>query len=153
MEEIDPGHLRFTYTWASNTGDVAHLKDCLICERVDYPVVPFPTPFPPLTVANPTVLCAPGDANRAADGSFGMLFDDLSMPGTFRMPYFDNSFASVQKIFYTCPCAVNEATGMADPRPLLGPIVIDHEVTGRPDGLFTYTVRKSGASSSIDPLP
>lgn len=150
--EIGPGHLRFTYSWGSNSGEVKHLKDCRICERVDYPLIPFPPPFPPLSPPNPTIRCVPGNANASADGASAILFDDILSPGQFVQPYFESSIASVQRVFYGCPCVVDE-NGIGKPVFIFGPIRIERSVTRNPDGTFKYTVSKSGASSNIDPLP
>lgn len=153
VEEIGPGRLRFTYSWTSNSGDVDHLSQCHVCEIVTYPFESFPpAPFPPDEISTPTQLCVPGNANASADGRTAIAFDDNIMPGEFVKPYFESSFASIQRFYYTCPCALNEH-GHGTPIDIFGPLVIDHRVTRNPDGTFRFTLSKSGATSTINPLP
>ena len=156
--EVSPGHLKFTYSWGSNTGDVEDLDHCMICEKVTFQADTYPPPFPPVTVENPTLKCVPGTANVSSDGSSGTAFDsnpetDVLKPGDFLKPYFEKHFPATQKFFYTCPCKTRSDVGIAIPVTVLGPLTIDQDITQRPDGKFKFTVTKSGTSSSIDPLP
>ncbi len=156
--ETAPGHLRFTYSWASSTGDVNDLDQCMVCESVYFEQNVYPPPFPPIEVPNPTLLCAPGNANATSDGASATGYDDNPIagvlnPGDFIKPYFPKSFPATQKFFFTCPCKTRPGTGIAYAVTIFGPLTIGQDVTQNPDGTYKFTVSKSGASSSIDPLP
>ncbi len=147
--DIGSGSLVFTYQWDSSTGVIDHLVQCTVGEIVGYPGGPgtynFPTPFPNITVNNPTT-SPPLLGNINA----GIFYDTHSTPGTFRTPYSANSFNATQYYWYSCPCSSG-----GFPQQMGGNNTITRSVSTNGGGGsgWKFTVSKSGDSATINPLP
>ena len=142
--DIGRGVLRFNYSWGSSTGNLADLSQCTVGEIVTYPgtgnYFPPSPPFPTTGFPNPTVIDLP-----ASDGGFQ---DTHSTRGTFVTPYSSSSFTATQYYRYRCPCRSS-----GNYVNLVGPINIVRAVSPSTGGRWKFTITKSGASATIDPLP
>jgi hypothetical protein len=139
--DIGGGALRVWYAWSSSTGSLSALQACNVGERVTYPQIPFPTPFPALSPPNPTEIDVPG--------SYGGLIDTHSTPGQFRTPYFTNAFHAEQIYRYQCPCSNGGAWST-----MMGPHNITRFVNQHaPNGNWYFLLSKLGDTATIDPLP
>lgn len=142
--DIGGGNLRFNYAWDSSTGNLSHLSQCTVGEIVTYPSGnPFSWPSPMVNSStNPLVI------NGAATAGVGQ--DIHSPPNSFSTPYTAASFTATQNYRFRCPChnSNNYVT-------LMGPINIVRAVSQNSGTPVTwrYTVTKSGASATINPLP
>ena len=98
-------------------------------------------------------LSVPGDARGDATlpSDMGSLFDENALPGDFRRPWFENTFVATQRLFYVCPCDVDEH-GHAKAVPIWRPLPIGHWTTENPDGSFALTIW-NGTSSIQNPIP
>jgi len=142
--DIGGGALRFNYSWGSSTGNLADLSQCTVGEIVTYPgtgnYFPPSPPFPTTGFPNPTIIDLP-----ATDGGFQ---DTHSTRGTFVTPYSSSSFTATQNYRYKCPCRSS-----GNYVNLVGPINIVRAVSPSTGGRWKFTITKSGASATIDPLP
>jgi hypothetical protein len=138
------GVLHFDYNWESSTGNLADLSKCLFGENVEYDPtdVPFPSPpFPEgLSPGNPTDLNVP-----ASDGSAQ---DNHSTPGAFANPYQARTLTATQIYRYSCPC---HNSGQWET--MMGPHRIIRSVSRNANGTWKFTISKTGASATINPLP
>ena len=136
------GVLHFNYTWASTTGNVADLTQCMVGEHVSYPGGdPFVWPSPPYngSTPNPTVIWLAA--------TLGALQDNHSHKA-FLEPYVANAFDATQNYRYKCRDldTVNF--------PGFKGITIARTVTDRTGrGCWSYEVKKSGYSASVPRLP
>lgn len=142
--DIGNGQLRFNYAWDSSDGDLANLNNCTVGEIVTYPgnnpfVLPSP-PFPYISYSNPLIIDLPATA--------GMFQDTHRTSGTFVTPYSSSSFTATQYYRYKCPCR-----NSGEYENLNGPMSIDRSVSPTTGNQWKYTISKSGASATIDPLP
>lgn len=141
------GDLRFTYSWASSSGSLADLSACTVGEIVTYPgsanPFPFPSPpFPPDAYSNPTVI-------DLAAASGGFQDDHMLTPSTtFVKPYSASSFTATQ--YYRLKCSNYNSGNYVN---IQGPNSIVRSVSQNSNGTWEFTVTKSGASASINPLP
>jgi hypothetical protein len=141
------GDLHFQYSWDSTSGNLTDLSNCTVGEIVGYPgpnnpyTWPSP-PFPPNASQSPTVIDLP-----ATDGA---LVDDhkLSPSTTFAQPYSQSTFTAIQYYRYKCTNANNGQ--YVD---LVSALSIQRTVDQNPDASWFFTVTKSGASATINPLP
>ena len=142
------GTLHFDYAWESSTGNLADLSRCFLREYVTYPgtgnYFPPSPPFPNAGFPNPD---SPGGIPTG-----GTAVDNHSIGGPnhlpFLTPYSASSFTSVQKYEYKCPCKNGGAYNT-----LIGSINIVRSVASSTGSNWKYTITKSGASATIDPLP
>jgi hypothetical protein len=74
--------------------------------------------------------------------------DDHSTPGSFVKPYSAKTIIATQVYQYTC----SGANG-GNPVKLKGPLQIKRSVSQNTNGSWKFTITKSGASASINPLP
>lgn len=138
------GTLHFVYAWNSNSGYLSDLSACTVGENVTYPgtgnYFPPSPRFPTSGFTNPTVIDRP-----ATEGGFQ---DNHSISGSFVTPYTAASFTGTQYYRYKCPCA-NSGNYVN----LVGPLNIDRSVSSAGGPNWKYTITKSGASATINPLP
>jgi len=132
--------LHFVYTWASSTGNLADLSNCMVSQRVTYPSSPFLYPPP----------YAPGFLSRSplvtgVAASLGIAQDNHGHPPIVPPYAPGNTFTASQEYFYTCPCVTGEVQLQTQP--------ITRTISQRPDGNWKYTITKSGVTAGIDPLP
>lgn len=146
--DMGNGVLRFQYTFDSSTGNYADLQSCFIGEIITYPGSnPYPfqsPPFPASSVPNPFT------REDQIVGFTGqpLLTDNHSPGGSFVSPYSSASFTATQYYRYRCPCANN-----GNYINIAGPFDITRSVSPSSGSTWKYTVTKSGASATIDPLP
>ena len=143
------GTLTFNYEWSSTDGQMSHLAGCKVGEYVAYPGPPglyFPPvpPFPSdLSFSNPTT----GSAVENS-GDIGAGMDTHSTPGTFVTPFpiGTTQFVATQYYYYKCPC---KNSGLpAQIYPTSGTINITRKVDASDTTSGTFTITKSGVSSS-----
>jgi hypothetical protein len=150
------GILYFGYTWESSTNKMSDLSNCIVEENVQY--YPISTPFyywpdPPWVNYNDNPYIASVPAYQPNPDPHGLMFDK-QWPGTFatnlfgQHTYVVKDFVAIQYYQYICPCANG-----GKPVFLSGPYEIHRSVTQNQDGSYKYTITKSGASTTIDPLP
>jgi hypothetical protein len=141
VEQRNGGVLRFEYTWASSSGNLADLKGCEVGERVVYPGGnPYPWANTPYvgTTPNPKILWVPG-----ADG----VAQDSHSHKDFVQPYKANAFTATQAYRYRCPTfGTNNLPGQTG----IKIVRTVRDSTGR--GCWGYTITKSGARASVSPL-
>lgn len=140
------GTLHFEYAWESSSGNLSDLSVCFVGEIVTYPGTgnyTFPSPpFPNITVPNPTTTGRPGN-----EGAFQ---DNHSTPGSFVRPYSNSSFTATQYYRYSCPCKNGGAyVNVAGPNDIVR--TVSRVNFSTPD--YKFTITKSGASATINPLP
>jgi hypothetical protein len=142
--DVGNGVLHFEYTWDSSNENRSDLNNCTVGEIVTYsgnnPFI-FPSPpFPSVAVPNPTI----NDHLATEPG----IEDNHGSGGSFVTPYTSSSFTATQYYRYKCPCRnggqyVN----------LTGPISIIRTVSPSAGTRWKYTITKSGATATINPLP
>jgi PBS lyase HEAT-like repeat len=140
------GVLHFDYQWDSSTGNLNDLKDCQIGENVTYSGGnPFIWQKPPYngSTPNPTITWL----SASAGPNPGHMQDNHS-PKQFVQPYVANTFNASQDYRYQCPIS-GIVVFPGEKGITIARTVSDS--TGR--GCFGYTVTKSGASASVNPLP
>ncbi|MGA7410119.1 MAG: choice-of-anchor X domain-containing protein [Bryobacteraceae bacterium] len=150
-ESESDGTLFFRYTWASSTGHLSDLAKCQLGEYVVYPGGdPYVWPNPPWNYQNrnPTVNWTLGNHVDALGSTLASLGDHQKVISFSLSPLQEATVTAIQIYRYTCPCANG-----GNPVGLLGPITITRTVKQNKDGTFTYTVTKSGISSSLTPVP
>lgn len=150
--DIGGGQLAFQYAWDSSTGNINDLATCNVGEIVTFPGpsgpgVQYFWPSPPFPAGsssdNPSIDYLPGSRGGFAD------IHHLDDPNyTFVKPYRAASFTGTQYYRYSCPCSNGGAW-----RNVMGPLSIVRSVSQNPNGTWKYTVTKSGASATINPLP
>lgn|GEM_PF-6226792 len=91
-----------------------------------------------------SVRCRP--AVEIATG--GAATDNHSVGSPFVTPYSASSFTAVQYYRYRCPCRNN-----GNYVNIMGPINIVRSVSNVSGAGWKYTITKSGASATINPLP
>lgn len=156
--DIGNGILQFRYTWDSSTGTSSAAIDQLYaCELIEEtgisgsssnPYYP-PPPFPLSAVPNPGGSTGYSMAHRP-------LIDNHRVPGTpnittvpvFITPYQNATYTVNQAYKFRCPCYQNYQFQV-----LLGNINIVRSVSPATGSNWKYTVTKSGASATINPLP
>jgi hypothetical protein len=140
-----PG-LFFTYSWQSNTGNLADLLSCTVGERVDFPSGsnPYilPLPFPASAFGNPVI--------QDGDATGGIGWDRNAMNSiAFRKPYFNNVVGATQTFRYRCPCA-NGGNYVT----VYGPLPMTFSVLANPNGTYKYTLTKpQNGVATMTPLP
>lgn len=137
------GVLSFSYSWGSSVGGLSNLAQCNVGEVVNnYTSNPFPSPpFPSgINPPDPTII--------NVQGNYGGMGDNHSTPGTFVKPYSASTVTSTQIYRYQCPCQNNNAWTT-----LMGPHSIVRSVATNGSGGWKFTITKTGASATIDPLP
>lgn len=144
--DIGNGKLRFQYAWDSSDGNLSNLQFCTVGEIVTYPnnnnpyIAPSP-PFPNGGISNPTIIDLPA--------TLGLFQDTHSPPpGSFVTPYSSLSFTATQ--YYRFKCACRNSGNYEE---LVGLIDIVRSVSPATGIQWKYTITKSGASATIDPLP
>jgi len=141
------GVLHFNYTWASTSGNLADLSQCKVGENVTYPGTanPYLWPSPPYQPSSPRISPNPTVNWVAATAGKGQ---DNHYHNTFLTPYVANAFNASQEYRYQCrnldTLNFPGWSGIAIARTVA-------DSTGR--GCWGYTVTKSGASASVNPLP
>lgn len=145
-QDIGNGALRFNYVWGSSSGTLSDLAQCQVGEKVDYNPADLPFASPPfpagLNPPNPETGQVAGDLGAFPNG------DVHVTPGSFVKPYSAKSITATQIYRYRCPCHNNNAW-----QTLIGPLNIVRSVSRNPNGSWKFTVTKSGASATINPLP
>jgi hypothetical protein len=145
--DVGGGTLRFQYAWDSSSNNLTHLSQCEVGEIVDYPGPGprFTWPSPPFGQhdgsSDPTVNNVPGN-----DG--GLIDNHRLDSPTWVKPYQASSFTATQHYRFRCPCHNNNNYVN-----LMGPLSIVRSVTQNTNGTWRFTVTKSGASATINPLP
>jgi len=131
----DDGVLHFKYAWDSSSGKLSDIGDCQVGELVEFPQTEDP-PF--ARRQDPAILWRSGGKGLLEDDHFPAL----------TKPYKVSTQRATQFYRYRCHCAKD-----GNPINLRGPISIVRQVSRRPDGKFKYTIKKSGKTAEIDPLP
>jgi len=138
------GTLRFSYQWDSSDASLSSLATCTVGEIVTYPGGNFfywpSPPFASIANTNPVVHTVPA--------SGGSMEDNHTTGGSFVSPYSSSTFTAVQYYRYSCGCLNNGAFVN-----VMGPMNIVRTVAPSTGNQWKYTITKSGASASIDPLP
>jgi hypothetical protein len=138
------GTLHFDYAWDSSTGVMSDLINCTTQEIVSYTPRDLPFKSPPFPAGidpiNPTVKGGPAYVGSAPD--------DHSTPGNFVRPYSTKTIIAVQTYQYIC-----SGVNGGNPVRLYGPLKIVRSVSQNSNGSWKFTITKSGASASINPLP
>jgi len=148
-EDRGGGVLHFEYAWDSTTGDLNDLGNCFEGEKVDYPgggdTYYWPSPPWNCSSPNPTTATNPATWGGSQDNHY---------PGNLTRPYQIASFTSTQVYQYHCgpTCCMGDVSDRSNWETLLsiGPImrfVIDE------DGVWRYSIIKSGEYAEILPLP
>jgi hypothetical protein len=141
------GDLHFDYRWDSSSGNLADLQYCVVAEYVTYPdgrnPWPLPSPpFPPDTFPNPTNIGVFATLGKAGD-------DHQLVPfTTFIKPYSNSTFTAKQN--YQFACTYYDSGNF---HTMMGPNFIVRTVSQYPNGTWEFTVTKSGAIATINPLP
>lgn len=146
VADIGGGVLRFDYVWGSSTGKLPDLgtSGCTVSEIVTYPGSnPYYWPSPPWAYNTPNPTISPTPPKPGQDGSL----EDFHYTGTLTTSHATASFTATQYYRYSCSCNNSSNVNLA------GPISITRSVSQNADGTWKYTITKSGASASINPLP
>jgi hypothetical protein len=144
VTDLGQGVLKFSYTWDSSTGNKADLSSCRVGERVDYYAVDMPPAKPPFPAGfspnDPTTADAAGDLPGGEDTH--------STSSPFQTPYSEAQVRADQIYRYHCPCMDGDNW-----QTLMGPILINRQVTQNGSGGWKFFLSKSGVTSTYDPLP
>lgn len=141
------GDLHFDYKWDSSSGNLADLEYCIVGEYVTNqdPRDPWPwpsPPFPPNTSGNPTTVNIIATQGGSPD-------DHRLYPySTFAKPYSFSTFTATQ--YYRFACTYYDSENYHN---MQGPNSIVRTVSQNPNSSWKFTVTKSGAGASINPLP
>ncbi len=141
------GVLGFVYTWGSTTNSLQDLANCQVRELVTYPDGnPYYWKSPPYATGTYTINPNTGDtpgpatAGRATDSNGHV---------PFRSPYAPGDDITLHQVFqFECS---NYRGGAWNNMTLDIPIrmTVDQDT----NGTWKYTITKSGASNSVNPLP
>jgi hypothetical protein len=151
------GDLRFTYAWDSSSGHLSDLSSCVIGEYVTVQGTtadPYNWQSPPYAAGahspNPTSATSNPPAPDVA-ATLGQFQDDhtlyTNVPVVWVKPYVHTGFASIQSYQYKCSNYRNGNYIEID-----GPLYITREVL-QSNGAWLYSVTKSNAAATINPLP
>ncbi len=145
--DMGDGDLEFTYDWDSDCEVVAHLTNCQVGEKVDYPGEddPYSPPDPPFdswSLPNPTTSSHPG--------TWGGFLDQHTKGGGFSTPYCVETFAASQIYRYHCDKCMTPGQYTT----LMGPHNIYRQVWSESPPLkYYYRVLKTGTYPAKYELP
>jgi hypothetical protein len=148
---IADGGLEFAYEWDSSSGNPADLARCSVGELVTYPggnpfVWGVPYSNSGFDFTNPFITITPATNFMTAFSHIGT-GDDQNRP-PFVKPYAYNDFTAQQKYRFQCSNYKNNAwIDLTATNP------IERLVNRLGNGIYSYTITKSGISSAINPLP
>jgi hypothetical protein len=141
------GDLHFDYKWDSSSGNLADLQHCFVGEYVTYQDTRNPWPFPSPPFPNDAYQ-NPGTSG--VFGNYGGFPDDhmLTPSSTFVKPYFFKTFTATQ--YYRFACTYYDSGYFHN---ITGPNYIIRTVSQNPNSSWEFTVTKSRATATINPLP
>jgi len=153
---LTDGGLQFTYYWDSSSGNTNDLANCQVGEIVYYPgtASPYHWTQPPYTqptnppTTNPFTTSIPATNWLVPPDSHVGGVDQNIHPPFVRAYTYDN-FTASQQFRFQCTNYNNgnwvyfNTTGIA----------ITRDITQNPNGSWKYTITKSGASNTVNPMP
>jgi len=150
------GVLQFIYYWDSSSGNTNDIANCQVGEIVYYPgtASPYKWTQPPYTQPTNPVTINPFTANVAGsnwlpapDSHVGAV--DTNTHPSFVKPYTSDNFTASQNFRFQCS---NYNNGNWNNFTQVG-IPITRNVTVNTSGSWKYSITKSGASNTVNPMP